>query len=184
MPDWPPTGSDSSSHGLTHTPELEVIVHKILVSLTAPASVGGSLLAAAPAADAATRTAPTAPRAVAGYVGHPQASPKLDTRCLGKRGPLICINQSANRLYFLRDGKVVDDFSVRTGRAGMRTRTGVFRVEWKDRNSWSNLYHVTMPFSRYHPADRPCATRPTSPRPATASAPTAARTCATTPEPA
>lgn len=106
------------------------------------------MFAVAPQADAATKVTPTAPRAVKGYVGTPQKSPRLDTRCLTK-GTVICINKTTNRLYFLKDGKVVDDFSIRTGRSGMATREGVFRVQWKSANHWSTLYHVRMPYSMF-----------------------------------
>lgn len=62
---------------------------------------------------------------------------------------MLCINKSARRLFFIRDGRLVDDYSIRVGREGMRTREGVFDVYSKERNSWSNLYHVWMPFAMY-----------------------------------
>lgn len=126
-------------------------MNKLLARTVAVAVSAIGLIAISPSPDAsaATRTTTTAPRAVKGYVGTPTSkSPRLDTRCLTK-GTVICINKTTHRLYYLKDGKVVDDFSVRTGRRGLDTREGTFRVEWKARTLISNLYHVPMPFSMF-----------------------------------
>lgn len=78
----------------------------------------------------------------------PAANPKgLDSRCL--TGEVICISKQTNRLYWVVYGKVQDDWSIRTGRSGLETREGVFTVFQKDEKSWSNLYHVWMPYAMY-----------------------------------
>lgn len=71
----------------------------------------------------------------------------LDPRCTV--GRVLCIDKTARRLSWVVDGKVIDSYSVRTGRAGLETREGTFHVFRKERNSWSNLYHVNMPYSMY-----------------------------------
>lgn len=72
----------------------------------------------------------------------------IDKRCLtGKR--VLCVNKNNHRLYYISDGKVIDDFSVRTGRAGHNTRNGQFSIYYKNANHWSTLYDVKMPYSMF-----------------------------------
>ena len=76
-----------------------------------------------------------------------KAQPKLDPRCY--RGRVMCVSKKTNRLYWVVDGQVQDDWSVRLGRPGLETREGTFSVFRKEEKSWSYLYEVWMPYSMY-----------------------------------
>ena len=77
----------------------------------------------------------------------PKNTANLDRRCL--TGRVICINKSANRIYWVINGQVQNDWSIRHGRPGLDTREGTFSVYQKDVKSWSYLYNVWMPYSMY-----------------------------------
>lgn len=74
-------------------------------------------------------------------------SPKLDKRCL--TGRAICIDKGDRKMYWVVNGKVKATYPVRTGRAGMDTRTGQFKVYAKHKNWYSTLYHVNMPYTQF-----------------------------------
>lgn len=76
------------------------------------------------------------------------AAPRgLDKRCL--TGRTICVNKTTRKMSWVINGKVQQSWDVRTGRAGMETREGVFNVYWKSKNHFSTLYYVPMPFSLF-----------------------------------
>lgn len=71
---------------------------------------------------------------------------KIDKRCLnGAR--VLCADLSANKIHLLKNGKYVESFTVRHGKGRYATRKGEFRIYGKERNAWSSLYKVPMPFS-------------------------------------
>ncbi len=52
-------------------------------------------------------------------------------------------------LLLVRNGKVGSAYSVSTGRAGFDTPTGTYRVQRKERRSWSVPYRVWLPYASY-----------------------------------
>lgn len=73
--------------------------------------------------------------------------PRLDQRCM--TGRVLCISKDSRRLYWVIDGKVVDDYSVRFGSVQTPTREGAFSVYWKSRDHHSTLYDSPMPFAMF-----------------------------------
>lgn len=72
---------------------------------------------------------------------------KLDKRCL-TGGLVLCASKNAKRLYVVRSGVILGDFSARFGRSSSPTREGtfhVFRISGAD--AVSSVYHVSMPFA-------------------------------------
>lgn len=73
---------------------------------------------------------------------------RLDKRCLtGAR--VICAVKANRAVYYLNNGKIVKTFDARFGRPALPTRNGTFKVYWKDKNHYSTLYHVYMPYSMF-----------------------------------
>lgn len=77
----------------------------------------------------------------------PATTVKLNSRCL--TGRVVCVNKSTLRMYWVINGKVQDDWSVRVGRPSLPTREGTFHIYLKSTNWWSTLYNVRMPYSQF-----------------------------------
>ncbi len=76
------------------------------------------------------------------------SSAKLDPRCKVP-GRALCIDKTRDKLYYMRNSKVIRTFDARFGCAGMRTREGRFSVLWKSRNHVSSIYHTPMPYAMF-----------------------------------
>lgn len=72
---------------------------------------------------------------------------RLDSRCY--TGRTICINKTTHKMYWVINGKVQASYDVRTGRDGMRTRSGTFHIYAKYTNWHSTLYDVDMPYTQF-----------------------------------
>ena len=59
-----------------------------------------------------------------------------------------CVSLSRQEAWLMRDGRIVyGPVAVATGRAGLPTPTGDFRVWYKDVDGWSSTYDAPMPYS-------------------------------------
>jgi len=58
----------------------------------------------------------------------------------------IEISLASQRARVIKDGVSVFSTACSTGRSGYSTRTGTFVVTDKDRNHWSTIYKVEMPY--------------------------------------
>jgi lipoprotein-anchoring transpeptidase ErfK/SrfK len=76
------------------------------------------------------------------------SGPKLDRRCKVS-GRSLCIDKTKDKLYYMKNSKVIRTFDARFGCANMRTREGKFSVLWKSRNHVSSIYHTPMPFAMF-----------------------------------
>jgi lipoprotein-anchoring transpeptidase ErfK/SrfK len=73
------------------------------------------------------------------YTWHPETSPQ---------GPvLVVISLPEQQAYVYRNGVLIGQTTISSGRAGHRTPTGVFTVLEKQRRHFSNIYKgAPMPF--------------------------------------
>jgi len=63
----------------------------------------------------------------------------------------IKIDLSEQKLQLWQDDKMIEEYSVSTGKPGMKTPTGEFQVLGKEENHWSVKYSLYMPYSlRFH----------------------------------
>jgi lipoprotein-anchoring transpeptidase ErfK/SrfK len=72
----------------------------------------------------------------------------ISPKCL-TGGRVLCVNKTTRKLYYLKGSKVVRTVDARFGCAGMRTREGTFRVNWKSRHHVSTIYHTPMPYAMF-----------------------------------
>ncbi|HEX8510180.1 MAG TPA: L,D-transpeptidase [Propionibacteriaceae bacterium] len=94
--------------------------------------------------------------AMAGWTGSTEAqaatsSPGvtgLDSRC-NVPGRVLCVDKTTDKLYYLKDQKVMQTMDARFGCARTRTREGVFSVQRKSRNHVSSIYHTAMPYAMF-----------------------------------
>jgi len=73
---------------------------------------------------------------------------KIDKRCKYS-GRALCIDKTRDKLYYIKDSKIIRTFDARFGCASTRTREGRFRVNWKSRNHYSTIYHTPMPYAMF-----------------------------------
>ncbi|MFF8830467.1 peptidoglycan-binding protein [Streptomyces sp. NPDC015131] len=72
---------------------------------------------------------------------------KPDERCM--TGRVLCISKESRTLAWMIDGKVVSAMDVRFGSENTPTREGTFKVDRKEREWESTLYHTAMPYSMF-----------------------------------
>lgn len=72
---------------------------------------------------------------------------KPDARCM--TGRVLCISKESRTLAWMIDGKVVSAMDVRFGSENTPTREGIFKVDRKEREWESTLYHTSMPYSMF-----------------------------------
>ncbi|MER6200223.1 L,D-transpeptidase family protein [Streptomyces sp. NPDC001586] len=70
-----------------------------------------------------------------------------DPRCM--EGRVMCISKESRTLAWMIDGKVVSTMDVRFGSENTPTREGVFKVDRKEKEWTSTLYHTSMPYSMF-----------------------------------
>jgi len=73
---------------------------------------------------------------------------KLDRRCKFS-GRALCIDKTRDKLYYVKNSKIIRTFDARFGCASTRTREGRFQVNWKSRNHYSTIYHTKMPYAMF-----------------------------------
>jgi len=67
------------------------------------------------------------------------------TRSRIKEGKYIDINLSSQIMTIFEQGKMIDAFLVSSGRRGMETSRGTFKIENKAKRPWSKEYSLFMP---------------------------------------
>ncbi|MFD7260911.1 L,D-transpeptidase family protein [Streptomyces sp. NPDC059874] len=70
-----------------------------------------------------------------------------DPRCM--TGRVMCISKESRTLAWMIDGKVISTMDVRFGSENTPTREGVFKVDRKEKDWVSTLYHTPMPYSMF-----------------------------------
>jgi hypothetical protein len=112
-----------------------------ILGLIGTASLAGPLgtAAAAPAPQVAAAPA-VALKAV--------SMKRIDRRCKIK-GRVLCIDKGLDKLYYMRNGKIIRSMDARFGCASTRTRMGTFRVFRKRHYTVSDLYFTPMPYSMF-----------------------------------
>ena len=73
---------------------------------------------------------------------------KIDQRCQYD-GRALCIDKTRDKLYYVKNSRVIKTFDARFGCASTRTREGRLRVNWKSRNHYSTLYRTPMPYAMF-----------------------------------
>jgi lipoprotein-anchoring transpeptidase ErfK/SrfK len=138
------------------------ILRKLGATTTAVAMLGVGAVtattadAAAPVAKAVTVAPKVAPKAVVA----PKVATKstaanvlvpgklrLDKRCM--TGRIICVNKKTRKVVFMVNGKPLAVGDARFGAARTPTRNGMFKINRKDKNHVSSLYHSPMPYSMF-----------------------------------
>ncbi|WP_340560806.1 L,D-transpeptidase family protein [Streptomyces sp. GSL17-111] len=77
-------------------------------------------------------------------------NPNKSGRCPTNKGRIACVDLT-RQLSWIQDGRklVHGPVPVRTGRNGHETRTGAKKVYWRNKNHWSTLYDVAMPYAQF-----------------------------------
>ncbi|WP_329380347.1 L,D-transpeptidase family protein [Streptomyces sp. NBC_01351] len=70
-----------------------------------------------------------------------------DPRCM--TGRVMCISKESRTLAWMIDGKIISTMDVRFGSENTPTREGVFKVDRKEKDWVSTLYHTPMPYSMF-----------------------------------
>lgn len=70
-----------------------------------------------------------------------------DARCM--EGRVMCISKESRTLAWMIDGKVLSTMDVRFGSENTPTREGIFKVDRKEKEWTSTLYHTAMPYSMF-----------------------------------
>ncbi|MET9321225.1 L,D-transpeptidase family protein [Streptomyces sp. NPDC003038] len=70
-----------------------------------------------------------------------------DARCMEDR--VMCISKESRTLAWMIDGKIISTMDVRFGSENTPTREGVFKVDRKEKDWTSTLYHTAMPYSMF-----------------------------------
>ena len=76
------------------------------------------------------------------------SSVRIDPRCKVS-GRALCIDKRVDKLYYMKDSKIIRTFDARFGCSATRTREGRFSVLWKSRNHVSSIYHTPMPYAMF-----------------------------------
>jgi L,D-transpeptidase-like protein/putative peptidoglycan binding protein len=81
-------------------------------------------------------------------IGSSSSSVKIDRRCKVS-GRSLCIDKRTDKLYYMKDSKIIRTYDARFGCAATRTREGQFSVLWKSRHHVSSIYHTPMPYAMF-----------------------------------
>lgn len=80
----------------------------------------------------------------------PKPEPKPEPQFVSQE-KMIEIDLSVQKLKLHKNGEVIAEYTISSGKSGMRTPTGDFRVLSKEENHWSSTYALWMPYSlRFH----------------------------------
>jgi lipoprotein-anchoring transpeptidase ErfK/SrfK len=145
-----PHGLASSNDAIAAASRTAAEARPLLSAQISAEKVSVSALAAAASAAAEARAA-----AVAEAAAYRNSVPG-ETAALRARGvpcdvhAVACVSLSRQEAWLMHDGRVVyGPVRVATGRAGLPTPTGNFRVFYKVVDGWSNTYDAPMPYSIY-----------------------------------
>ncbi|MGW7517149.1 L,D-transpeptidase family protein [Streptomyces sp. NPDC054796] len=70
--------------------------------------------------------------------------------CPVRAGRVVCVDLTRQIMWVRKGSKMIyEPVLIRSGRKGYRTRTGWFRIYWRDRDHRSSIYGSPMPFSQF-----------------------------------
>jgi lipoprotein-anchoring transpeptidase ErfK/SrfK len=77
-------------------------------------------------------------------------NPNKAGKCPTNKGRIACVDLT-RQLSWIQDGKTLTygPVPVRTGRDKYETRTGAKRIYWRNKNHYSSIYKVRMPYSQF-----------------------------------
>lgn len=76
--------------------------------------------------------------------------PNLVELCPNRNERVVCVDLSRQLLWVQQDGEVIfPPVAMRSGRPTMETRTGDYRIYWRNKNHTSSLYHTPMPYAQF-----------------------------------
>ncbi|MFG2139383.1 L,D-transpeptidase family protein [Streptomyces sp. NPDC048650] len=79
-----------------------------------------------------------------------QENPNREGQCPSRAGRVVCVDLARQIVWVQQDGRVIfKPVAMRSGRPTMETRTGSYRIYWKNKNHVSSLYHTPMPFAQF-----------------------------------
>ncbi|MEU9112093.1 L,D-transpeptidase [Streptomyces sp. NPDC048483] len=79
-----------------------------------------------------------------------QKDPNHDEQCPNRNERVVCVDLNRQIVWVQQDGEVLfQPVAMRSGRPAMETRTGTYRIYWKNKNHTSSLYHTPMPFAQF-----------------------------------
>ncbi|PWI43710.1 L,D-transpeptidase [Streptomyces sp. ICBB 8177] len=78
------------------------------------------------------------------------ANPDAGHRCPVGRYRIACVDQNRQLMWVQQGRRIVfGPVRVRTGKAGMRTRDGLYRIYWRHEAHVSTIYGTPMPYSQF-----------------------------------
>ncbi|MEV0368503.1 L,D-transpeptidase [Streptomyces sp. NPDC050636] len=79
-----------------------------------------------------------------------QQDPNRAGHCPNRPERVACVDLSRQLMWVQQGGKVIfRPVSIRSGRATRETRTGTYRIYYRNLNHTSSLYHSPMPFAQF-----------------------------------
>ncbi|MGP3983847.1 L,D-transpeptidase family protein [Streptomyces sp. KR80] len=77
-------------------------------------------------------------------------NPNKAGKCPTNKGRIACVDLT-RQLSWIQDGKTLEygPVPVRTGRDKYETRTGAKKIYWRNKNHYSSIYKVKMPYSQF-----------------------------------
>ena len=72
----------------------------------------------------------------------------VDARCM-TTGKVMCVTKAQHKLRYLSNGVVKKTVAVTFGRPSLPTVNGSFKVYYKNKHAYSNLYHASMPYAMF-----------------------------------
>ena len=80
----------------------------------------------------------------------PHAAAPVPASCPTRPTLVVCVDQDDQRMWVQHGSKVVfPAVTVRTGRAGLRTPDGLYRIYWRHQNHFSHKFDEPMPYSLF-----------------------------------
>jgi len=77
-------------------------------------------------------------------------NPNAAGKCPVRKYRVACVDLSRQLTWVQKERKVLfGPVPMRSGRAGHRTRTGLFKIYWRHKNHWSTLYNSPMPYAQF-----------------------------------
>ncbi|MEV5981058.1 L,D-transpeptidase [Streptomyces sp. NPDC052114] len=81
---------------------------------------------------------------------HVRRDPAARRGCPVKPFRVTCVDLNRQILWVQKGrGLVFDPVPIRSGRDGLETRRGWQRIYWKNRDHFSTIYHVPMPYAQF-----------------------------------
>ncbi|MER5891150.1 L,D-transpeptidase [Streptomyces sp. NPDC001941] len=77
-------------------------------------------------------------------------NPDPDGRCPRRASLVVCVDLT-RQLLWVEKGKMISFLArpIRSGARDYRTRTGWFRISWRNKNHFSTIYRTPMPYAQF-----------------------------------